>query len=188
MERENIIVATQECLKQFNLGDLSFYKESTQEQFFTIERYFLETEERINKTLKEIKSVNFNIRGICRAINISKSTVYNNPNTLRLYIEKRIDDIEKQDLLSKNKQRKTQERMSELENFIDKVIIDQIEFNNLKVHNEHLQAEVHRLAEKNKLLGLERAELVKKINDMELELRRLRNKKGTVISFTQDNI
>ncbi|WPD80669.1 hypothetical protein R8N76_00010 [Bacillus cereus ATCC 14579] len=45
------------------------------------------------------------------------------------------DDIEKQDLLSKNKERKTQERMSELENFIDKAIIDQIEFNNLKVHN-----------------------------------------------------
>ncbi|MGQ7056376.1 hypothetical protein ACUN3C_24355, partial [Bacillus cereus group sp. BceL245] len=99
-----------------------------------------------------------------------------------------IDDIEKQDLLSKNKERKTQERMSELENFIDKAIIDQIEFNNLKVHNGYLQAEVHRLAEKNKLLDLERAELVKKINDLELELRQLRNKKGTVVSFTQDNI
>ena len=51
--------------------------------------------------------------------------------------------------------------MSELESFIDKSIIDQIEFNNLKVNNEYLQAEVHRLAEKNQLLGLERAELVK---------------------------
>ncbi|MGE8055856.1 hypothetical protein ACQKOD_18275 [Bacillus mycoides] len=183
MERENIIDATQEHLKQFNLGDLSLYKESTREQFITIERYFLETQERINKTLKEINSVNFNIRGICKAINISKSTVYNNSNTLRLYIEKRIEDIEKQDLLSKNKQRKTQERMSELENFIDKSIIDQIEFNNLKVNNEYLQAEVHRLAEKNQLLGLERAELVKKINDMEVELRRLRNTKGTVVTF-----
>ena len=38
--------------------------------------------------------------------------------------------------------------MSELESFIDKSIIDQIEFNNLKVNNEYLQAEVHRLAEK----------------------------------------
>ncbi|WP_044784325.1 hypothetical protein [Bacillus thuringiensis] len=183
MERENIIDATKEHLKQFNLGDLSLYKESTREQLITIERYFLETEELINKTLKEINSVNFNIRGICKAINISKSTVYNNPNTLRLYIEKRIEDIEKQDLLSKNKQRKTQERMSELENFIDKSIIDQIEFNNLKVNNEYLQAEVHRLAEKNQLLGLERAELVKKINDMEVELRLLRNTKGTVVTF-----
>ncbi|MBJ8054421.1 hypothetical protein JDS87_21340 [Bacillus cereus] len=188
MERENIIAATQERLKQFNLGNLNRYKEGTQEQFITIERYFLETEKRINKALKEVKSINFNIRGVSNAINISKSTVYNNPNTLRLYIEKRIDDIEKQDLLSKNKQRKTQERMSELENFIDKAIIDQIEFNNLKVHNEHLQAEVNRLAEKNKLLGLERAELVKKLNDMDLELRRLRNKKGTVVSFNQDNV
>ena len=87
MERENIIAATQEHLKQFNLGDLSLYKESTREQFITIEQYFLETEERINKTLKEIKSINLNIRGICKAISISKSTVYNNPNTLRLYIE-----------------------------------------------------------------------------------------------------
>ncbi|HDR4695489.1 hypothetical protein ABR775_14585 [Bacillus cereus] len=188
MERENIIVATREHLKKFNLGDLSLYKESTREQFITIERYFLEIEEQINRTLKEIKSINFNIRGICKTINISKSTVYNNPNTLLLYIEKRIDEIEKQDLLSKNKQRKTQERMAELENFIDKAILDQIEFNNLKVHNEHLQAEVHRLAEKNKLLGLERAELLKKINNMELELRRLRNKKGTVVSFNEEKI
>ena len=106
MERENIIVATQEYLKQFNLGDLSLYKESTREQFITIEQYFFEMEERINKTLKEIKSINLNIRGICKAISISKSTVYNNPNTLRLYIEKRIDDIEKQDLLSKIKKEK----------------------------------------------------------------------------------
>ena len=40
MERESIIAATQEHLKQFNLGDLSLYKESTREQFITIEQYF----------------------------------------------------------------------------------------------------------------------------------------------------
>lgn len=186
MEHENIIAATQERLKQFNLGELNRYKESTQEQFITIEQYFLETEERVNKALEEIKTTNFNIRGICNEINISKSTVYNNPNTLRLYIEKRMSDIEKQDPLSKNKQRKTQERMSELEGFLDKTIIDQIDFNNLKLHNEHLQAEVNRLAEKNELLSLERVKLVKKQNDMDLELRRLRNKKGNVVSFNQD--
>lgn len=183
MEREIIIAATQEWLKQLNLGELNRYKESTQEQFITIEQYFLETEERINKAIDEIKSINLNMRGVCTSINISKSTVYNNPNTLRLYIEKRIDDIERQDFFSKNKQEKTRERMSELEDFLDRAIIDQIEFNNLKVHNEHLQGEVNRLAEKNELLGLERAELVKRLNDLELELRQLRNKKGNVVSF-----
>lgn len=76
MERENIIDATQERLEQFNLGGLNRYKESTQEQFITIEQYFLETEERIKKALEEIKSINFNIRGICNATNISKSTIY----------------------------------------------------------------------------------------------------------------
>ncbi|MCY8938524.1 hypothetical protein [Peribacillus frigoritolerans] len=183
MEREIIIAATQEWLKQLNLGELNRYKESTQEQFITIEQYFLETEKRINKAIDEIKSINLNMRGVCTSINISKSTVYNNPNTLRLYIEKRIDDIERQDFFSKNKQEKTRERMSELEDFLDRAIIDQIEFNNLKVHNEHLQGEVNRLAEKNELLGLERAELVKRLNDLELELRQLRNKKGNVVSF-----
>jgi len=188
MERKNIITATQERLKQFDLGELNRYKEITQEQFITIEQYFLETEDRLNKALEEIKSINFNIRGICNSINISKSTIYNNPNTLRLYIEKRINDIEKQDLLSKNKHEKTQERMSELEEFLDKAIIDQIEFNNFKVHNEQLHSEVNKLAEKNQLLSLERAELVKKINDMELELRKLRNKKGNVVSFNEDKV
>ena len=120
MERESIIAATQEHLKQFNLGDLSLYKESTREQFITIEQYFLETEERINKTLKEIKSINLNIRGICKAISISKSTVYNNPNTLRLYIEKRIDDIEKQDLLSKIKKEKLRNECQNLKTLLIK--------------------------------------------------------------------
>lgn len=186
MERENIIIATQNRLQQFNLGDLSRYKESTQEQFITIEQYFLETEKRMNTAFKEIKSIDLNIRGICNAINISKSTVYNNPNTLRLYIEKRVDDIEKQDLFSKNKQKKVQKRMSELEEFLERSIIDQIELNNLKVHNEQLQGEVQRLAERNELLGLERSEFVKKLNDMDLELKRLRNRKGNVISFNQN--
>lgn len=188
MERENIIDATQERLKQFNLGGLNRYKESTQEQFITIEQYFIETEKRIKKALEEIKSINFNIRGICNATKISKSTIYNKPNTLRLYIEKRIDVIEKQDILPKSKQGKTQERMAELETFLDKSIIDQIEFNNLKVHNEDLQDEVNRLANKNELLNLERAELVKKINEMELELRKLRNKKGNVVPYNQDKV
>jgi len=183
MERENIVAATQYRLKQFGMNDFNQYKENTQEKFIAIEKYFLEVEDRINKAVKELNSINFNMRGVCNAINISKSTVYNNHNTLRLYIEKRIEDIEKQDLLPKNKQEKTQKRMSELEDFLDRAIIDQIEFNNLKLQNEHMQAEVNRLAEKNNLLSLERTELVKKLNDMDLELRRLRNKKGTVVPF-----
>jgi hypothetical protein len=185
MERENIIAATRNRLKQFGMSDFNLYKENTQEQFITIEKYFLEVEERINKALKEINSINFNLRGVCKEINISKSTVYNNPNTLRLYIEKRNEDIEMQDLLPKNKQEKTQKRMSELVDFLDRAIIDQIEFNNLKLQNEGLEGEVNRLAEQKELWGLERAEFVQRLNDMELQLRRLRNKKGNVVSFNQ---
>lgn len=118
MERENIIAATKERLEQFNLGDLNRYKESTQEQFITIEQYFLQTEERINKALEEIKSINFNIRGICNTINISKSTVYNNPNTLRLYIEERINDIENQDLLSKTNKVNSKYEYQNLRSFL----------------------------------------------------------------------
>jgi len=188
MERQNIIDATQHCLKQFGMSDFEQYKENTQEQFITIEKYFIEVEGRINKALKEIKSFNLNMRGVCNAINISKSTIYGNPNTLRLYIEKRIESIEQLDPFSKNKQEKTQKRMLELEDFLDRVIIDQIEFNNFKVQNEHLQGEVNRLSQKNELLGLERAKLVKKLNDMELELRRLRNKKENVVPFNQEKV
>ncbi|SDM41634.1 hypothetical protein [Bacillus sp. OK048] len=188
MDRENIIAATHNRLKQFGMSNFEQYNENTQEQFITIEKYFLEVEERIKKALEEINSINFNMRGVCLAINISKSTVYNNPNTLRLYIEKRIDNIEKLDLLPKNKQEKTQKRMSDLEGFLDRAIIDQIEFNNLKLQNEELRAEVNRLAEKIELLSLERNKHIKKLNDLELELRRLRNKKGNVVLLNSDKI
>jgi hypothetical protein len=187
MERENVITATQKRLKQYNLGELNHYKETTQEQFMTIEEYFLKTEERINKAIEEINSINFNIRGICNEINISKSTIYNNPNTLRLFLEKRIEEIENQDIFSKNKAVKTQERMSDLEKFLDNAIIDQIEFNNLKLHNDYLQNEVRLLTEKKELLTLERIHLVNKINEMESELRRLRNKKGNVVKITRED-
>ena len=187
MEREKIVNEIQKRLNQFNMNVFDQYKENTQEQFVTIERYFLESEERLNKALEEIKYINFNIRGICKAINISKSTVYNNPNTLRLYIEKRIEDHEKLDLLTKSKQEKTQVRISELENFLDKAIIDQIEFNNIKMYNENLEKEVNLLTEKNHLLALERTELIKKLNSMELELRKLRNKKGNTFPFNSKN-
>ncbi|WP_079523835.1 hypothetical protein [Solibacillus isronensis] len=188
MERENIITATAGRLKQFGLGELSYYKENTQEQFFTIEQYFLEKEERLKEILEEIKSTNFNIRGICKDTNISKSTVYNNPNTIRLYIEKRIKDIETQDLLFKNKQEKSQERITEIEDFLDKAIIDQIEYNNLKVHNGHLQVELNRFSEKCELLGAERLELVKRLNAAEIELRQLRNKKGNVVTLNEEKV
>jgi hypothetical protein len=186
MEREDIIAATEEHLRQYNLGELAHYKDSTQEQFIMIEKYFLAAESRIKRAIEEMKSINFNMRGICNEINISKSTVYNNPNTLRLYIENRIADIEKQDMLLKNKNDKARERISELESFLSKTIIDQIEFNNLKVYNEHLLTEVNRLIEKNEVLGLERAEFVKKFNAMELELRRFRNLKGNLASLKQE--
>lgn len=186
MEREDIIAATEERLKQYNLGELSYFKDSTQEQYIVIEKYFLESEARIKKTVEDMKSINFNMRGICNEINISKSTIYNNPNTLRLYIENRIADIEKQDMMLKYKNDKARERISELESFLNKSIIDQIEFNNLKVYNEHLLSEVNRLMESNKVLGLERAEFVKKFNAMELELRRLRNMKGNLALLKQE--
>lgn len=186
MEREDIVTATAGRLKQFGLGVLIHYKENTQEQFFTIEQYFLEKEAHLKEILEDIKSINFNIRGICKETNISKSTVYNNPNTIRLYIEKRIEDIEKQDILFKNQKEKSQERITEIEDFLDKAIIDQIEYNNLKVHNEHLQVELNRVSEKCELLGAERLELVKKLNEAEKELRQLRNKKGNIISLSQD--
>lgn len=188
MEREGIVTATAEHLKQFGLGELNYYKQNTQEQFITIEQYFLEKEERLKEILEEIKSINFNIRGICEEINISKSTVYNNRNTLLLYIEKRIEDIEKQDLLFKNKQEKSQERITEIEDFLDKAIIDQIEYNNLKVYNEHLQDELNRVIEKNETLGAERLELVKRLNEAEIELRQLRNKKGNIVSLKQEKM
>ncbi|CAN7380012.1 hypothetical protein [Rossellomorea sp. LjRoot5] len=187
MDREKVIAATEKLLKQLELGDLHHYKETTQEQFIRIEKYFLEIEERLNKALEEIQSINFNIRGICSSINISKSTIYNNPNTLRLYIEKRINMIEAQNPFTNKKNEKAQEQLIELDEFLNKAIIDQIEFNNLKVQNENLNLEVKRISQKNKLLNLERVEHFKKINEMELELRKLRNKLGNVFPINLED-
>jgi chromosome segregation ATPase len=156
---------------------------STKEQLLNIEKYFIECEKEIESAIKKIHDINLTVRGISKAIGIGKSTIYNNPTTLKIYIEKRQEQIQKQDIFSEKRIEKLEEKNKNLNSLLEKMKVNIINHHLLENEVENLKEENAQLENKMGYLIHERTNLVEKINDLEKELHNLREKGGNILKI-----
>ncbi|MBE4910193.1 hypothetical protein IMZ08_19325 [Bacillus luteolus] len=85
---------------KYGIGELNALKMNIQEQLYNLEKFFYEllAEQRTIRE-KGKKLSKLNVVKVVAGSKVPRSTIYANPNTLALYIEERIKEIEEDDLL-----------------------------------------------------------------------------------------
>ncbi|MDG0876265.1 hypothetical protein L5D93_29170 [Paenibacillus thiaminolyticus] len=157
------------------LGDVSSTK--IQEQLVRIEKY-LQKHRKEQKQLSEQiqKHSKLSILSVSKETNIERSQIYKNPKTLKLYIEERIREIEKEDILKVNKREQLRKDKRELSDYIDclrQQIVDNFE---LKQHVEGLEAQNKRLSEQLKRRQKDIYELQMENDKLQKTLNKLNSK------------
>lgn len=176
MEEYSITKTVSDKLKEYNIGNFDDLKPSQKSHFINIEEYFQNCIDEFKKLENELNNIDLNIRGICRGANVSKSTVYKYPDTLLKYIDKRKEELEcNKGFINISKLKVMEEEIGKQKGIIDNLIIDNIEFMNQKMLIENLQKENERLLKLKEAHGREKAELIRKNNEMSIELKKVRN-------------
>ena len=80
-------------LEEYEISSFDKLKEQTINQLVNIELYFEKCNEIYDEIIQKFDCINLSTRGICRNSKISKSTIYNNPDILKKYIERRVVDM-----------------------------------------------------------------------------------------------
>ncbi|MBU3201574.1 hypothetical protein LL037_03690 [Clostridium estertheticum] len=169
----NIIIP---LLQKYNMHEYDILKPQEQKQLIMIESYLQNCNELINHAKDSIKKIDLSMRGVCKGANIGKSTVYNSSNVLRKYIDSRLTEFEYNiDIVSKNKLSTLQDENKKLSNLNDKLILDNIEFMNIKIQNEELNRIQDSLRREKEVLLFEKQELKSKNNNLLVQLKKEKN-------------
>lgn len=183
MDEARIIEQIKTYLIDFDIVEYDYLKDATQQQLIAIEKYFNDCEQSIQKAMEVIKNTNLTLRGISKGSGVGKSTIYNNPNTLKAYIEKRINIIETSNILSQHNTSKYEAQNNEIKELLDKMVIDIVKYNNIEVENEILHKQVDEFRNRIDVMHEERIILINQMSQMEMELKALRKKGNNIVDF-----
>ncbi len=172
---------------KFNM-DISYLDNNNIKRYILcIEKYFTECEEDIKKACILLNNINLSVRGICEKSGVSKSTVYKEPHILFDYIKNRqAEGIEDVEIIKKSSLKRLYNERNEMRRLLDKSMISEIEFMNLKYENESMKTELKELYKHIEILEQER---ITYLRDNE-KLKLLKNKKvvDIVSEFIRLNI
>lgn len=143
----------EERAKLYGIGELSKQRTIIQEQLLQVEQYFqnlILKQIHVKKKAKELTKIN--VSTVSLGTNVQRSTIYNNPNTLQIYIDTRIEEIQKEDILGIHKSNKIKHK-----------------HDNLNILLEGLQQQV-----------VDNFELILQIRNLETELKSMYSQKEDV--------
>lgn len=176
MEEYAITKTVREKLVEYRIGTYDDLKPGLKSILLRIEEYFQECNENFRNIEHQLKDIDLNTRGICKGANISKSTVYNYSDILLKYIDNRKEELEcNKEIIDRNSLRALEEEIEKQKIIIDKLIIDNIDFMNQKKIIGNLQKENERLIKQREAHAREKAELIRKNNEISIELKKVRN-------------
>ncbi|MGK4468369.1 hypothetical protein [Mammaliicoccus sciuri] len=130
-------------LNEFKISEIDYSKENIFNQLMIIEAYIQDVAESQNYhyiKLKESKKINVN--KLSRMTNISRSSIYNSPNILLHYINRRIEMIDSYDLTMLDSVNDLTDRISFLEginNELKQQVVDSYE---AKLYISELENEI----------------------------------------------
>ncbi|MDK0838953.1 hypothetical protein ACSW8S_17470 (plasmid) [Clostridium perfringens] len=168
MDKEDSLDKVKMFLKKYEIGNIDTIKEQTKNHLLNIESYFQKCESNYNEILEKQKSINLSTRGICENSGVSKSTIYNNADILKKYIDSRLLDIECNiEIVSKIQLESIKRENCELKNIIDNILINKIQFMNFKNENIKLKKQLESLGKKLDSYKEDRRQLINRINKIE---------------------
>ena len=132
---------------KYGIGELSELSSlKIQEQLVLIENYLQEFCEQQKKLAEQIKQYSkLSIFSISSGANVPRSQINLNINTLKLYIERRIQEITKEDTLKINSHEKLKTEKKELDLYIDGLRQEIVDVLELKQYIDSLEGENKRL-------------------------------------------
>lgn len=167
MDEQEIISEVAKYLEKYEICSLDTFKEQTINQLLNIELYFKKCGEIYDEVTQKLDYINLTTRGICKNSKISKSTIYNNPDTLKKYIECRISDMKYKIIIPKEEVERLEKENLDLKDILDKTLINKIKYMNLKNENMQLKKQLSEMHEVLDLYKQERKEHINKINKLE---------------------
>jgi hypothetical protein len=132
---------------EYGIGKLSdISSPKIQEQLIQIEKFLQKFRDRQKQLIEQIKEFNkLSVSSVSVGSNVPRSQINLNTNTLKLYIEKRISEIEKEDLLKVSKYEKLRSGKRENASYIDGLRQQIVDIFELKSNIESLEVENKRL-------------------------------------------
>lgn len=177
MGYQEIINIIKPLLNKYDIENFDGLKPQTQQQLIMIEQYFQLCIEKYSNIKHRLDDFDLSIRGICKASNIGKSTVYNNPDILKKYIEKRLNEVECNiSIISKPKLDALTNKVEQLQSNLDKMLIDIVEFENMRIKISNLEKTITRLETQKQIIAEEKNNYIIKNNELQKELMKKNNK------------
>ncbi|MFD1707530.1 hypothetical protein ACFSCZ_12430 [Siminovitchia sediminis] len=154
------------------LNDVSSTK--IQEQLVLIEKCLQEFRGEQNRLFEQIKEHSkLSILSVSKETDIKRSQIYKNPKTLKLYVENRISEIKKEDILKVNKLEQLRNDKRELSDHLDRLrqqVVDNFELKQLaevlEAQNKRLNEQIERRQKDIYKLQKENDSLQKKLNKL----------------------
>jgi len=183
MEDDNLKGIVTENLNKYGLGEFMLMKQGVRSQYTQLEEYFQKCILKCDGIKKEIFSIDLSVKGVCEAVGIGRSTLYVNSDTLKVYVENRIKEIENIDLLNEKKVVYLEEKYAIAENLFKSTKINIIRLMNVEQENETLKKKNAELEKTNVEHFEERQELTNRIDLLERKFLEVLQGKRDVISM-----
>lgn len=132
---------------KFGIGEINNISSlKIQEQLVQIEEYLQNLRLNQKQLTEQIKQYGkLSILSVSSGANVPRSQINLNTNTLKLYIDKRISEIEKEDILKLKKTGKLKSEKKELDSYIDSLRQQIVDSYEMKLYIKNLEVENKRL-------------------------------------------
>lgn len=180
---ELIDIIKEKCLLfDINHGDYETLKPKLKEQILKIEETFQHHIKHHQEIREAIKNSKLNVTNIISNSGLQRSSVYNNQEVLKKYIEERIQEIEQTDLLDIYSNEKKKEEYSILKEYLQQTQMNLLENDVLENKIEQLQSELESMYKINE-------SLVEQVNHLNKQLekeKKAKKKTTTVVNIKND--
>ena len=169
----------------FGLNEIDISSPKVFSQLTLIENFFEQQEMDQEYYYHKLKNARkLSISKVSEATEISRSSIYNSPNILQLYIESRINILAEKDISGLSEMKNSEEKIKLLSRVNDGLRQEIINGFENKMHTENLQSEIE-------LLSKRRKSDISEIHHLNQEILKLKNelkeyKKRNVINISTD--
>lgn len=171
--------------KSLGINEIDIQNSNVYNQLKIIEKFFQQQEKKQKFYFHELKAARkINISKISEATDISRSSIYNSPNILQIYVENRIRILADKDISDLNSIKSNDDKMkllAKVNQGLQQEVIDSYES---KLYTEKLQLEIKSLLQRRKSDINEISDLNKEINDLQNELKKF--KRNEIIKIKKD--
>ncbi|WP_067730759.1 hypothetical protein [Oceanobacillus damuensis] len=169
--------SVKERTKKYGIGELDQQRNNIQEQLIKIEENFQNVISEQNHVKKRVKQLTkHNILSVSEATNIPRATINNNPNTLKFYIEKRIEEIQKEDILGIDKAKQSIEKNEFFSGLVEDFKLQFVERYELELQIEYFEKELKTKLQQIEKLTRDKTELEQENQQLKRQLNKAKVK------------